>query len=935
VLPPRQTSEQEGAVLVRRATYPTHAMASPRDPASSTGEGHSGAAPHGGAALGPLVATKLLAPLSVTGYRERQRLSTLLDRGLEDRSRLTLLSAPPGYGKTVAVAGWLESRALAHAWLSLDAADNDLARFVRYLVASLRAVRPEVGDATEGLFGPGVSPSVDLIGATLLDGLASSDDPFVLVLDDYHVIGADPIHRLVRFLIEHGPPFAHLVLLTREDPPLPLARLRAHGRLVELRADDLRYADAEASGYLAGALPVELDPEQLAKLLERTEGWIAGLQLAAISLHDRPDPAAAIRAFGGTQRFVLDYLADEVLAGLDVDLRTFLVHTSIAERFTAELCRELTGRDDSDALLERAEQSNLFLVPLDSERRWYRYHHLFADYLRSQLSEDERWALHERAADWFERAGLEAEAIGHALAAGSMGRATRLIERVARPTFEAGELATLLGWLEALPDDRIAASAELISLKAWSLLDTGRVAAAVSVAERHLASAGTRGPAEGQLLVLRALMATVTGPAAEHLAIEGLDLVGDDPLFRSLALQATGLATLARGEYAAAVETLRSAFDAARGAAYPMAVLPAVSPLGQALAAAGLREEAESICRRVIAQCADGQGRPRVIAWPARIVLGMVRYEANDLVEARRELEAGFEAARRLGIGRPVLGWAVPYLALARLACGDTDAALEALGTSQRDLRTTGMALPGHAGEIEARILLRRGDVAGAARWADRAIPETPPGSPLLELLRRSMDTTIARVRLAQGRPDEARDLLARTRVAQEASGAVADLISIGVLEAAGAEATGRRAEALRALGQAVELAAPGDYVRRFVDDGRGVANLLPLVRTAAPGFVDELIAACAACPASASAAQSTRGTSLWQGEDGRLFETLTARELDVLRLMAQGASNAEIAAGLTVSLGTAKWHVGHVLAKLGATSRTQALLRAQQVGLV
>ncbi|HEY5434862.1 MAG TPA: LuxR C-terminal-related transcriptional regulator, partial [Candidatus Limnocylindrales bacterium] len=248
------------------------------------------------------------------------------------------------------------------------------------------------------------------------------------------------------------------------------------------------------------------------------------------------------------------------------------------------------------------------------------------------------------------------------------------------------------------------------------------------------------------------------------------------------------------------------------------------------------------------------------------------------------------------------------------------------------------MALPGQAGEIEARILLRLGDVAGAGRWADRATPEAPPGSPLLEILRRSMDTTIARVRLAQGKPDEGRDLLTRTRAAQEASGAVADLISIGVLEAACADAAGRRADALRALGQAVELAAPGDYVRRFVDDGRSIAHLLPLVRAVAPGFVDTLIAALTAFaePTEAGAPRlHVPGTSVWQDVDGRLLETLTARELDVLRLMAQGASNAEIAAGLTVSLGTAKWHVGHVLAKLGATSRTQALLRAQQVGLV
>lgn len=882
---------------------------------------------------GPLVGTKLHAPASVVDYRERPRLEVRLDVALDDRVRLTALSAPPGYGKTVAVAGWLAARRIPHAWLTLEAAENDLARFVRYLAAALRTVRPDVG-ATLSLFGPGTNPTPDLVGAVLLDEMGASDEPFVLVLDDYHVIDSVPIHRLVRFLVEQGPPFVHLVLLTREDPPLPLARLRAHGRLVELRADDLRYTAQEASAYLADT-GVALDRTLVERLVDRTEGWIAGLHLAALSLANRSDVASVVDALAGSRRFVFDYLADEVLVGVEEDLRSFLVRTSIAERFTAELARELTGREDADALLDRAERANLFLVCLDAERRWYRYHRVFGDYLRAHLGERERRELHDRASDFFERSGFESEAIAHALAAGSAERALQLVERAARPTFDAGELATLLGWLEALPADRIATSPELASLKAWALLFMGQVAAAVSDAERHLAAVDARGPAQGRLLVLEALMATVSGPVAEGLAIEGLELVGQDPLFRSLALQAAGLARLARGEYAAAVETLRAAFEAALGSGHPAAVLPAVNPLGQALAAAGLRGEAEVICRRAIAQCADAQGKPRSIAWPARMVLGIVRYEANDVVEARRELEAGFEAAHALGIGRPVLGWAMPYLALARLACGDPDAALEALRTSHRDLVATGMALPGHAGEIEARILLRRDDVTGAARCADRATPEAPLESPLLDLLRRLMDVTIARVRLAQGRPEEAGVLLARTRAVQEASGAVAELISIGVLDAAVAEATGRRTHALRALREAVHLAAPDGYVRRFVDDGGRVAHLLPLVRTAAPEFVDELIAACATQPAAASNAPSTRGTSLWQDEDGQLLETLTPRELDVLRLMARGASNADIAAGLTISLGTAKWHVGHVLAKLGATSRTQALVRAQSRGLV
>ena len=893
-------------------------------------EGGSAGAPE---VRGPLVATKLRAPASVPAYRERARISVALDRGLEDSTRLTILSAPPGYGKTAALVGWLASRGLAHAWLSLDPADNDLARFVRYLVAALQPVRPGSGGATAALFGPGASPGPDLVGATLLEEVSGGDDPFVLVLDDYHVIAADSIHRLVRFLIEHAPPFAHLVLLTREDPPLPLARLRAHGRLVELRADDLRCTADEASVYL-DASGLSLEPELVDRLVARTEGWIAGLQLAAISLRDRPDAAAMIETFAGSQRFVLDYLADEVLGEIDPDLRRFLVRTAIAERFTADLCRELTGREDAGALLERAERANLFLVPLDAERRWYRFHGLFADYLRAQLTQDEQRELHERAAAHLERAGLEAEALEHALAAGSFDRAVRLLERLARPSFEAGELTTLLGWLEALPPDRVADSGDLVSLHAWALFETGQVGAAVALAERHLASSGARGPAEGRLLVLRALMATVTGPDAQSLALEGLELVGGDLLFRSMGLLAAGLATLARGDYEAAVETLRAGYETALLTGNPNAVLLAVNPLGQALALAGHPGEAEAICRAVLTQQADGHGRPRLIAWPARVVLGIVRYEANDLVEARLELEAGFDAARQMGIGRPVLGWAISYLALVRLACGDRYGAFAALRTSQRALRTTGIALPGQAGEIEARLLVRQGDVAGAARWADRASPEAPPGSPRWEVLRRSRDVTIARVRLAQGRREEARELLAQARSGLEASGAVADLVSVGILEAAVAEASGRRAEALRALEHAVTRAAPGGYVRRFVDDGAGTAHLLPLVRRTAPTFVDTLIEAVADGATGRSATAVARGSGLREDADGQLVEALTPRELDVLRLMAQGASNAEIAASLTVSLGTAKWHVGHVLAKLGATSRTQALVRAQRVGL-
>ena len=813
----------------------------------------------------PLVSTKLRAPAAVSGHGERPRLSELLDRGLEDGIRLTLLAAPPGYGKTVGVFDWLRSSGVAYAWLSLDAADNDLARFTRYLSAALATVRPAAANATADLFGPGAAPSPELVSASLVEALVESDAPFVLVIDDCQLITAELIHRLVRFLIERLPPFVHLVLLTRADPPLPLARLRAHGRLVEVRADDLRCNSQEASAYLAAA-GVSLAPELVERLVEKTEGWIAGLQLAAISLRGRHDAAALIEDFHGSQRFVLDYLADEVLAGLDDDLRSFLVRTSVADRFTPELCRELTGREDAAELLERAEQANLFLVALDTERRWYRYHGLFADYLRLQIGEEERRALHDRAADWFERRGFASDAIDHLLAAGSVDRAFDLVERAARPTFEAGELATLLGWLDALPRERVAANTELVSLQGWALFLTGQMAAAKAAADSHPLAPGSRGPADGRLYALRALLAPFFPgePDVEHLASAGLALLGTDDPIRALTFLALGTAHLAAGEWTSAVETLRPAVDAARHTRQPMAVVTAATMLGLGLNAIGARPEAETLSRGMLEESAGPRGREGAGSWYlARWLLGLVRYEAGDLIEARRELEQGYAAAARFGFARQSLGALVSYLALARQATGSPEAALEAVRAVARDARAAGLTrVAAQAAETEARIELIQGDLPGAAEWADRPMPGAGEG-PASDLWQRPRDLTIARIRLAQSRPAEARSLLGPAKAAAEATGSVAELITIGVLDAAVAEATGRQAAARQALEQAVRLASPGGFVQRFLDDGKSIAHLLPLVRKASPAFVDQVIAAFDASSGSPGAASPGRTLDL------------------------------------------------------------------------
>jgi ATP/maltotriose-dependent transcriptional regulator MalT len=876
---------------------------------------------------GPLISTKLRAPALVSSYRDRARIADVLASTLDEGTRLTLLSAPPGYGKSAAVAGWLAASGVPSSWLSLDAGDNDPVRFDRYLAAAIARVRPVEA-------GRPITRSSD--AASVIDAMGATDDPFVLVVDDYHVITAEPVHGLMRALIDQGPPFAHLVVVTREDPPFPLARLRAHGRLVELRAADLRYRGDEADAYLAEATGLELDPSEVDRLVERTEGWIAGLQLAAISLRGRLAPAPEIDALTGSDRYVFDYLADEVLGRLDPELREFLVRCSVAERFTAGLAQALTGRADSERLLDRASRMNLFLITLDQECRWFRFHHLFADYLRTFLDGGEEARLRERAAAWLEGEGLLDEAIGQATTAGATERAIRLLERRARATYESGELTTLLRWLDGLPADRVAASAELVSLRALSYFMVGRIAdAARTCAEGEAAHPAS--PAVGPLLRVRASIAAFSlDPAAVALARAALASVGEDPFYRTLALQALASAQLASGDLVGAIDSATQAVAAARAdPTHSMPTTPALISLATALDLTGRRREAEAICR----QCLEDHraearrlagGTPYEMYW-----LGTLRYEAGDVAAALHELERGWAAAGTFGFGRAMFTSAVSYLALARMAAGSPEAALDAVRTIRRDARAAGLTgVEGAFDEIEARLHLGAGDLGRAGRWADAA------GPPLLATAGQIGGwhalqplLTLGRVRLAQGRLDDAGDALDRATAISEAAGDVADLISACVLAAGVAWRSGQRSEAIRRLEAAVRLAGPDGYVRRLVDDGAVIAELLPAVRRVDPRFVDQV--AVALRPPTAPDGRSVERPAILSPDDAALLEPLTDRELEVLGLMAKGRSDGAIARELFVSLATAKWHAAHIRAKLGVASRTQAVLRAQELGLV
>jgi LuxR family maltose regulon positive regulatory protein len=877
----------------------------------------------------PLIGSKLRRPTLPHLYRPRPRVSEQLDAALADATRLTLVSAPAGYGKSVAVAAWLAERDLPAAWLGLDAADNDVTRFVRYLVAALRPLRPESGDRTLDLVATGSSPSVERIGAMLLDEIAATDDPFVLVLDDCHVLRGGLGTDLLGLLVANLPPFAHPVLVSRADPPVPLARLRAHQRLLEIRAADLRYTPGEVTAYLHETRVNGLSTRDIERLVERTEGWPAGLALAAMSLRRRADAGAFVDELTISPRAVFEYLADEVMAGLDAGLREFLVRTSPADYLTPALCEELTGRSDAAAMLARVERDNLFLTPLNPTGTAFRFHQLFGDYLRSLLDDTLRVEIHGRIAAYLERSGLTQEAIAHAIAAGDVERAVRLVEREARPAFEAGELTTLIGWLESLPAERVAASPELTSLRAWSLLFMGRLAEAAEIASGVAT-------VDGRLLALRSLLAAVTGPVARapgtsavELGREAAGLLEADDFFRAITLQSVGMATWSGGDLARGFEIWQEAYACARRSGQPMAVLLAAAALASGLNDLGRRPEGEAVCRATLADFADRHGRPRPIAWLVRMTLGLLLYEANDLTGALEELEAAYESADTHGFGGAMVVWAVEYLALARQATGSPEKAIDAIEKAATGARATGVELPTELAEIEARLRLMQGDLARAAAWADSATPGVPPGSPMFEQMTADRDLGAARVRLAEGRPSDALALLKPVRARTERLGAVADLISVRVLEAGALEASGRRASAQRTLEEAIRLAAPGGYVRRLVDDGAPIAHLLPLVRALHPAFVDAAIAAFG--PSGAGAP----GTVATASARERLLEKLTPREIDVLALMSRGASDAQIAEAMVVSLATAKWHAANVRSKLEARNRTQAIARARELGLL
>ena len=906
----------------------------------------------------PLLETKLYVPRSRRGLVPRPRLSERLDRGIA--SKLMLVSAPAGFGKTTLLTEWLAAGPAAPAderlvaWLSLDRADNDPASFWTYVIAALRTVASGVGESALALLQAPRSPPIETVLTVLLNDLGATAGDIVLVLDDYHVIDARDVQDGMAFLLDHLPPQLHVVIAGRADPALPLARLRGRGELVEIRAAELRFTPDEAAAYLNEMMGLQLTARDVAALEGRTEGWIAALQLAALSMQGRDDVAGFIAGFAGDDRYVVDYLGEEVLQRQSDRVQAFLLQTSILGRLSGPLCDAVTGQSGSKAMLEALDRGNLFLVPLDDRRRWYRYHQLFADVLHARLLDEQPGQvpdLHRRASAWYQQNGEPSEAIRHALAAGDFERAADLVELAIPAMRRTRQEATVRGWLEVLPDEVVRVRPVLSVHFAGALLARGElegVEGRLRDAERWLdaaagAGAGSQAPAAEMVVVddeefrrlpagievYRAALALARGdvPGTVRHARRALDLSPEeDHLCRASAAGFLGLASWASGDLEAGHSAYAECMAGLRRAGYVADTFGCAIALADIRRAQGRLGEAMRTYEQAL-QRASEQGGP-VLRGTADMYVGMseVHRERDDLPAATQQLLRSQELGEHTGLPQNRYRWRVA-MARIRQAEGDLGGALDLLNEAERlyvgDFFPNVRPVPA----LKARVWIAQGRLGEALGWAREQGLSVDDD---LSYLREFEHITLARVLLARYQDEraeasihEATRLLERLLPAAEEGGRTGRVIEILVLRALAHQTLGDIPAALASLERAMTLAEPEGYVRVFADEGPPMASLLRAAakQGTARNYVRRLLAAVSTTEDSTPVSQA-------------LIEPLSERELDVLRLLGTELDGPEIARELMVSLNTVRTHTKNIYAKLAVTNRRAAVRRAAELGL-
>jgi LuxR family transcriptional regulator, maltose regulon positive regulatory protein len=899
-----------------------------------------------------LVSTKLRPSQARPKLVARPRLTDRLER--EAARKLTLISAPAGFGKTTLLVEWLRERAGSEgsvAWLSLDEGDNDPTRFLSYVVAALRSVEGEIGEGVLSALRSPEPPHIEAITAALINELAALPEELTLILDDYHLIDSGPVHGIVSFLLEHQPPNVHLVISSRIDPPLPLSRLRARNQMMELDAAELSFTPEEAVTFLDSVMGLGLSAEDVAALEERTEGWIAGLQLAALSMRDRKDVSGFVKAFSGSHRDVLDYLAEEVLERQPGQMRAFLFQTCVLDHLSGALCDALSGRSDGQAILERLERDNLFVIALDDDRRWYRYHHLFRGFLRTRLQREspERVSeLHRRAAAWYEQNDLISEAVGHALVAEDYERAADLVERVVGEMWFRGEVMTLLGWLESLPEEAKRRRPRLLLEHATALLWVGRlegVERLVREAERIVGAAaedsGEGPPPSAENIHRRYLLGYAAATRAWHanllgnpqsgieLARRALALLPDDPRPRTFAAFTLAAAYTFGGDFEAASAAFAETAELGLAAGHDYLTLEAMGYHAELQMARGRLREADCILRRALVVAAERGDVSLPATGEVHVAMGELLYEWDDLDSAEDRLTEGVRLAKRTGqIGSLVDG----YVSLSRLkqAQGATDDAIEAAREAERLARSSGVSqFIVEVAAWKSRLHLAQAELTAAtSEWERVSVGDDDP-----IFVREIEQIAHAQLLVARAEQGEALRLLADLREAAQATGRTGREIEILALEALALQAKGKKERAVSTLAQALALAEPEGYVRTFVDEGLPMAELLSEVLEAqqrdrltpeVPAYYPRKLLAALDRDASGAA---TLGAEL--------PEPLSEREREVLTLVAAGKTNQEIAEDLFVALSTVKTHIKNIYGKLDARNRTQALARARELRLL